>query len=152
MQELDDPWKRYQKLLESARSIKTSDPMIVDIHQLDGKMYCTQLWTTTLAEPSRLGRFLAFWIPDFNMMKNLGFSKEDRQLRRLCTEPNCFFLAYDLYHLVNHLHFKHKIAISQVGKLLPYIRADKREVPSYEECFRLRCKFSIERIKEFFRE
>jgi hypothetical protein len=149
MQELVDPWERYEKLLRSARSIKTSEPRIVDIHQIDGNMYCTQLWTINLVEPSRIKRWINSWNPSFSINKSLGFSKEDEK-QRMCIEPNCYYVSRSIFDIVNHLHFAHRIAISEVGKLLPAIRNDNRIIPKYRERFRMTWKIRIEGLKEFF--
>lgn len=66
-------------------------------------------------------------------LNEYGFSKEDKEKDRRCPLPNCRFTG-NLQCILEHLNeAPHKVPIPQIGKLIPVIKNDDREMPTMKD-------------------
>lgn len=139
------PYKLLGNFFKQARSVKMSEPYrIIDVAQDDGKMYCTVRWMGKNLEVSRIRRIL-YALEWINPVEGFGFTKEQLKKRHLCTEPDCYFVGR-IYFMIHHLHQAHRIAVSEVGKVIESLEFDNRVIPEN----RYRRKMAWKRIKKNF--
>lgn len=123
-------WDKLEKILLDATEVNQCFGALAV--EENGKVsYCAMGYAAKKAGYSdhTLGSSILFPFK-VDILKNYGFSAQERSKKRMCTEYDCKWTGC-LSFLITHLNDYHKISIPEIGRRIQLIQNDKRNLPPF---------------------